>query len=190
MSARRSTTPAARFARASFAARLAAAFTAIAAVAAVGPAFAQPAPSTRPPAPARSTSVPSTAADEAAIDDFDRRYLGAINAGDIEMLARLTTDGHMMISGSRPPLTGKQALVDTMTRAFATFDIEETWTPEETMISGDLAYRRGRFEVRATPKAGGNTSRTTGSFVRIYRRQPDGAWYMVRDILSTDPPRD
>jgi len=130
---------------------------------------------------------PATAADEAALDEFDRRYLGAINAGDIETLASLTTEDHMMISGGRPPLTGKQALVDTMTRAFATFDIDETWTPEETMVSGDLAFRRGTWVVVATPKAGGNPSRSTGSFARIYRRQPDGAWYMVRDILATDP---
>lgn len=138
-------------------------------------------------------SAPATrtaAADEAAIDDFDRRYLEAINDGDIDTLASLTTDRHMMISGGRPPLAGKQALVDTMTRAFAAFDIDETWSPEETMVSGDLAYRRGTWVVVATPKAGGATSRTTGSFVRIYRRQPDGAWHMVRDILSTDAPRE
>jgi ketosteroid isomerase-like protein len=139
-----------------------------------------------PSAPAE----PSAAADEAAIDDFDRRYLGAINDGDVATLASLTTDNHMMISGSRSPLAGKQALVDTMARAFAAFDIDETWSPEETMVSGDLAYRRGTWVVVATPKAGGDASRTTGSFVRIYRRQPDGAWYMVRDILSTDAPRD
>src|SRR5690606_41522964 len=115
-------------------------------------------------------------------------YPASINDCAIETVASLPTDGHMMFSGRRPPLTGKQALVDTMTRAFAAFDIAETWDTEETMVSGDLAYRRGRFEVLATPKAGGNASRTTGSFVRIYRRQPDGGWYMIRDILSTDPP--
>ena len=161
-----------------------------AAVAGGAHALAQPAPSTAPPTSPSTPSVPSSAADEAAIDDFDRRYLGAINDGDIETLARLTTDGHMMISGGRPPLAGKQALVDTMTRALAAFDIDETWDTEETMISGDLAYRRGRFEVLATPKAGGTASRTTGSFVRIYRREADGGWYMVRDILSTDPQQD
>jgi len=178
---------------AAFACALSAAWL-TAAVAGGGPALAQPAPSNTSPTSASTApstpSVPSSAADEAAIDDFDRRYLGAINDGDIETLARLTTDGHMMISGGRPPLAGKQALVDTMTRAFAAFDIDETWDTEETMISGDLAYRRGRFEVLATPKAGGTASRTTGSFVRIYRREADGGWYMVRDILSTDPQQD
>jgi ketosteroid isomerase-like protein len=55
------------------------------------------------------------------------------------------------------------------------FDIDETWTPQETVIDGDLAYQRGTFTVEATPKAGGNKTRTSGTFLRIYRRQPDGS---------------
>ena len=54
------------------------------------------------------------AADEAAIADFNRRYLKAINDGDIDTLASLTTEGHMMISSGGPPLAGKKALVDAL----------------------------------------------------------------------------
>lgn len=127
----------------------------------------------------------SRAEDEAAIAAFNRLYLQAINDGDIEALAGLTTDDHLMISSGGPPLVGKQALVDAMTGAFEAFDIDESWLPEETVVSGDLAYQRGTFLVLATPKAGGSPSRTTGNFMRIYRRQPDGAWVMVRDMLNS-----
>lgn len=135
-------------------------------------------------------SAQTSAAAEAAIDEFDRRYLQAINEGDIETLASLTTDDHLMVSSGRPATTGKQALVDAMTRAFAAFEIDETWDVEETMVSGDLAYRRGTFVVTTLPKTGGAASRTAGSFVRIYRRQPDGAWRMVRDVLAAAPARE
>lgn len=132
-------------------------------------------------------SAPSTlAADEAAIADFNRRYLQSINDADIDTLASLTTENHMMISGGRAPLVGKQALVDAMNRVFARFEIDETWVPEETVISGELAYQRGTYVVEATPKAGGERTRSTGIFNRIYRRQPDGTWLMTRDILSRD----
>jgi ketosteroid isomerase-like protein len=130
---------------------------------------------------------PSEAEDLAAIAEFNRQYLAAINDGDIDALAELTTDGHMMISSGGTPLAGKQALVDAMTGAFGNFEIDETWAPEETVVSGDLAYQRGSFVVIARPKSGGEASRSTGNFLRIYRRQPDGSWFMIRDMLNSAP---
>lgn len=121
----------------------------------------------------------------AAIAEFNRQYVQAINEGNIGALADLTTEGHMMIASGGDPLTGKQALVDAMTGAFETFDFDESWVPEETVVSGDLAYQRGTFVVVATPKAGGDSTRTTGNFMRIYRRQADGAWLMVRDMFNS-----
>jgi ketosteroid isomerase-like protein len=128
------------------------------------------------------------ATDFAAIAEFNRRYLKAINDGDIDTLASLTTEGHMMIASGGPPLTGKQALVDAMTRAFQTTDFDESWAPEETIVSGDLAYQRGTFVVISKPKAGGAESRITGNFLRIYRKI-GGAWFMVRDSFNSQQPR-
>jgi uncharacterized protein (TIGR02246 family) len=125
----------------------------------------------------------------AAIAEFNREYLAAINAGDIDALAALTTADHVMVSSGGAPLAGREALLDAMTGAFARVDIDESWSPEETVVSGDLAYQRGTFVVVATPRAGGESSRTTGNFLRIYRRQPDGRWFMVRDTFNSAAPR-
>ena len=53
--------------------------------------------------------MPSRAADEAAITEFNKRYLQAINDGDIATLSSLTTDEHIMIAPGCPPLVGKAA---------------------------------------------------------------------------------
>jgi len=131
---------------------------------------------------------PSTAQDEAAITEFNKRYLRAINDGDSATLASLTTPEHIMIAPGRPPIVGKEANDAANARVAQTAKIEETWAPEETFISGDLAYQRGTFTVAATPKAGGTTRNMRGTFLRIYKRQPDGAWRMVRDMFNTDQP--
>jgi ketosteroid isomerase-like protein len=134
-----------------------------------------------------SSQNEADAADFAAIFEFNRRYLKAINDGDIDTLASLTTDGHMMISSGGPPLAGKKALVDAMARAFQTTDFDESWEPQETVASGDLAYQRGTFVVVSKPKAGGAEARITGNFLRIYRKV-DGAWFMVRDSFNSQQP--
>ncbi len=138
--------------------------------------------------PRPGAAGPSVEADLAAIAEFNKRYLQAINDEDIVTLSSLTTDDHIMIASGRPPLVGKAANDAANARVFKQFDIDETWTPVETVVAGDWAYQRGTFTVAATPKAGGSTTRTSGNFMRIYRRQPDGGWRMIRDMFNTDQP--
>jgi len=56
------------------------------------------------------------------------------------------------------------------------------------MIEGGLADQRGTFTDRATPKGGGATHTTSGSFLRIYRKQVDGTWRMSRDMFNAAEP--
>jgi ketosteroid isomerase-like protein len=138
-----------------------------------------------------STTQPhptDTSADLAAITAFNTRYLKAINDGDIVTLSSLTNDDHVMLTPSRAPLVGKVANDAANGRTFQSSKIDETWMPVETVIDGDLAYQRGTFAVVATPKSGGPSRTTHGNFLRIYRREPDGSWWMTRDMFNVDPP--
>ena len=128
---------------------------------------------------------PSLEEDLAAIAAFNGRYLQAINDEDIAALSALTTEGHIMLAPNRAPIVGKVANDEANGRAFEQFDFDETWTPVETVVSGDWAYQRGTFTVIATPKAGGDRRETGGSFLRIYQRQPDGEWRMIRDMFNS-----
>jgi ketosteroid isomerase-like protein len=137
----------------------------------------------------RVSAQSTLAADLAAIAEFNRRYLQAINDEDIATLSSLTTEDHIMIASGRPPLVGKAANDAANARVFKQFDIVETWTPVETVVDGNLAYQRGTFTVAATPRAGGNTTNTRGNFLRIYRRLPDVGWRMVRDMFNSEQPK-
>ena len=130
---------------------------------------------------------PTLEQDLAAIAAFNQRYLGAINDEDIATLSSLTTEDHIMLAPGRPPTVGKAANDAANGRVFQQFDIVETWTPVETVVSGDLAYQRGTYTVDALPKAGGGKpTHSQGNFMRIYRRMPDGQWRMTRDMFNSD----
>jgi ketosteroid isomerase-like protein len=132
--------------------------------------------------------TPTVEEDVAAIMAFNARYLGAINDEDIATLASLTTDGHVMITPSRPPLVGKAANDAANGRVFEQFTIDETWNPTETVVSGDLAFQSGGYTVIATPRAGGEARTSKGTFLRIYQRQPNGEWRMTRDTFNSESP--
>ena len=140
-------------------------------------------------ATAQTTAArPTLEQDLAAIAEFNKRYLGAINNEDIATLSSLTTEDHIMLAPGRPPTVGKAANDAANGRVFQQFDIVETWTPLETVVSGDLAYQRGTYTVDATPKTGGGkpSPQARGNFLRIYRRMPDGQWRMTRDMFNSE----
>jgi ketosteroid isomerase-like protein len=133
---------------------------------------------------------PTAAQDVAAIMEFNKHYLGAINDGDIKTLAALTTDGHVMIAPNRPPIVGKAANDAMNGRAFEQFQFDESWSPTQTVVSGDLAFQQGTYVSTAKPRAGGESRTIHGSFLRIYQRQPNGEWRMTRDTFNSEPPAD
>jgi ketosteroid isomerase-like protein len=128
-------------------------------------------------------------ADELAqITAFNERYLRSINEEDIAALSSLTTDGHVMLPPNSEPVVGKAANDAMNGGAFERYDFSETWSPSETVIEGDLAFQRGTFTTIATPKAEGERLEVSGSFLRIYQRQPNGEWRMTRDMFNSSTP--
>jgi ketosteroid isomerase-like protein len=131
---------------------------------------------------------PTFADDLAQITAFNERYLQSINEEDIATLSSLTTDGHVMLVPNREPVVGKSANDAMNGSAFERYDFSETWTPVETVIDGDLAFQRGTFTTIATPKGDGERLEMSGSFMRIYQRQPNGEWRMTRDMFNSSTP--
>jgi ketosteroid isomerase-like protein len=129
---------------------------------------------------------PTTEEDVAAIAAFNDRYLGSINGEDIATLSSLTTEHHMMIAPNRPPIVGKAANDALNGRAFEQFTFDETWTPTETVVSGDLAFQTGSYTTTATPRDGGDARTIKGTFLRIYQRQPNGEWRITRDTFNSE----
>jgi ketosteroid isomerase-like protein len=131
---------------------------------------------------------PSYEEDLAAITEFNARYLGAINDEDIATLSSLTTEGHVILIPNREPIVGKAANDAANGGAFERFTFDETWTPVETVIDGDLAFQRGTFTTIATPRGAGERLEVSGSFMRIYQRQANGEWRMTRDMFNSSAP--
>ena len=67
--------------------------------------------------------------------------------------------------------------------------VSVTWSAYHTDISedGTLGYNYGRYEW-TFPRADGTTAKSTGWFLTIWKRQPDGTWRFVLDTGVPDRP--
>jgi ketosteroid isomerase-like protein len=85
-------------------------------------------------------------------------------------------------AGAAQPLEGAAAIRDHAQQMLAPGQ-HLSWEPTRAFISrsGDLGYTIGRWEF--TSEQGSSK----GSYVTIWRQQPDGSWKVVLDIGNPDP---
>jgi len=84
--------------------------------------------------------------------------------------------------------TGKLPFRETWAKGFADPNWSITWAPlyAEAAQSADLGYTTGSFEIH-DKSADGTPVVRKGSYVTIWRKQPDGAWKVALDIGSFVP---
>jgi len=86
--------------------------------------------------------------------------------------------------------TGKLAFREGWAKGFADPNWTITWAPlyAEAAQSADLGYTTGSFEIHEKSSDGTPVVRK-GSYVTIWRKQPDGTWRVALDMGSFVPPK-
>ncbi len=129
-----------------------------------------------------SGAVPEDARQE--LMDTDLAFAQEVAQGGVEAwTSYFAEDGMMFLSGD--PVVGHEAIHALMEPVFADSTHVLDWRPRraEVAASGDLGYTVGRYRsTRAGPN--GLLIRGGGSYVTIWRKQPDGTWKVALDIGS------
>ena len=126
------------------------------------------------------------AAGRAALMDADRAFAAATAQDRVEGWVRyFAPDGSMFRPGGLA--TGPAAVRERMTPAFADTSFTLSWEPTQAQIaaSGDLGYTIGRYQSRRRGPTG-EVRTATGSYLTVWRKQPDGTWKVVADIGTPD----
>jgi len=85
-------------------------------------------------------------------------------------------------------LTGSAALRTLFQTIMANFNSDLTLHSRTLDTSGNLAYDSGDFEESLTNIASGAKITSKGSYVIIYKRQPNGSWQIVQHVWTGTPP--
>ena len=130
--------------------------------------------------------APDQEAARAAIRDADIAFAAATLARGVDGWVGYFADSGMQVVPGRN-VVGKAAIRQLMAPSLGDTSRTLTWHPTsaEVSASGDLGYTVGRWERAHRIKD--STVTTRGSYVTIWRKQPDGSWKVALDVGNPDP---
>jgi ketosteroid isomerase-like protein len=85
-------------------------------------------------------------------------------------------------------LTGSAALRTLFQTVMASFNSDLTLHSQNLESSGNLAYDSGDYQENLTNIASGAKITSKGSYIIIYKRQPNGTWQIVQHVWTGTPP--
>jgi ketosteroid isomerase-like protein len=118
--------------------------------------------------------------------DLDTRFAkDVLERGGAAFADWFAEDG-VELSNGQAPVVGRVAIVKSAN--WAPKDYQLTWTPTDAAMgpSGDMGYTWGHFDGHSKD-ANGNAVTTSGRYITIWRKQPDGNWKVVLDAGSNEP---
>ena len=124
--------------------------------------------------------------DEKAVLSTFGEIVNDVNSGNPDdFLARVTDDVMFLeMIPTEPPAVGKEAVGKMARTIMAAYDF--TWNGIETdtvIVVDDLAFHHYTGVFFATPKEGGETSRSERRYLDIFRRQSDGDWKLSQHTI-------
>ncbi|HEX4037116.1 MAG TPA: nuclear transport factor 2 family protein [Acidobacteriaceae bacterium] len=93
------------------------------------------------------------------------------------------------LANGKAPVVGHDAIAAGANWSPASYQL--TWTPEGARMGpdGDMGFTWGHYEG-AAKDAQGNTVKTTGRYMTVWKKQGDGTWKVELDASNDGPAED
>ena len=130
------------------------------------------------------------AADVQALKDTEAAWSKAMEARDFEKGVGYFADDASLLAPSAPALNGKDAIRAALKPVFddPNFSLTFQGSRFEVAKSADLAYIQGSYTMTMTDPRTKKSVTDKGKYVTAYKKQADGTWKVVADIVSSDAP--
>jgi len=135
--------------------------------------------------PATAASQSSTLVTLAKIREAWVQNLGT---KELEPILKSYAPDAVFLQPSGERISGSAALRTLFQSIMATFDSDLTLHSQNLETSGDLAYDSGDFQESLTAIATGAKITSKGSYIIIFKRQPDGGWRIAQQVFTGVPP--
>jgi ketosteroid isomerase-like protein len=142
--------------------------------------------------PANSSSLLSDPADSPGLHfllDLEAKFARATAEGGGKAFASWFASDAVSLSNRQPPEQGHDVIAGHAT--WSPQDYQLQWTPDGGQMgpSGDMGYTWGHYSGHSRDKAGAPIV-TTGRYITVWKRQPDGTWKVILDASNEGPALD
>jgi uncharacterized protein (TIGR02246 family) len=121
----------------------------------------------------------------AEIERLAHQWEEAANTAQVEGLVEIYAPDAVILPPGGPSIEGSATIRELFRQEFDQFDTKIAFTTQAIEVEGNMAYRRGRYVWRGTPRGSGQqTFETTNKFLEVWKRQPDGTWRLTVDIWN------
>jgi uncharacterized protein (TIGR02246 family) len=135
------------------------------------------------------SSNSSDVALRATIDSAATRLLSALRTDNADSLLALMADDVVLMPPNEGVLKGRaevRAWYDRFRTQMRTTSL--TIGDREVLVADDWATEIATFEWTLAPTAGGSPVSDRGSYIQVWRRQPDGRWLFSREVWNSTAP--
>lgn len=117
--------------------------------------------------------------------EVSREWSRAAENRDIEKILEYWDDHALIITAGEPEIRGKKGIREMVEGSFQDSTFFISWVPESVEISesGDMGYLLEKSTMSILDSLG-NTHTQQFRSVTIWKKQPDGSWKNVVDIMS------
>jgi ketosteroid isomerase-like protein len=130
---------------------------------------------------------PTLSPGTAFLFDLEAKFAADTATGGGKAFASWFADDAMTLSNKQAAVIGKAKIA-----ADANWDPKQyqlTWAPENGQMSpaGDMGFTWGHYEGTSKDH-NGNPVKTTGRYMTIWKKLPDGSWKVALDSSNEEPP--
>lgn len=124
-----------------------------------------------------------------AIKADQQKWNEQLKAKDQEGILSHYADDAFLAAPGAPPASGSTAIRKEYAGALADhyFSLDFAADKVDVASSGDLAYARGHFTEKHQDPKSHQIVTQSGSYLTVYKKQPDGSWKAVEDVAAADP---
>jgi len=118
--------------------------------------------------------------------DLEARFAKATAEGGGKAFAEWFAEDAVTLANGQEPVHGREAIAKQAT--WLAKDYQLIWTPTEAVMSpaGDMGYTWGHYEGHSRD-ANGYPVVTSGRYMTVWRKEPDGSWKVVLDASNDEP---